>query len=157
MLHNLSLRIFEHVRLCNFSINIDCNRNNFLIWCSNIQNVALYKHYNTELNVVMIDMTLSEKTITGKTKYFCKYVENDYSTLNCHPNQHLNFFSQRVEVEGDLKLILEERHTIPYHIQISTHLYGLAGTCYRGSNKTIVINKFNYFNYHYFLVYCKFP
>ena len=59
--------------------------------------VALYKHYNTELNVVVIDMILSEKTATGKTKSFCKHVENDYSTLNCHPNEHLNFFTtQRV-------------------------------------------------------------
>ena len=37
-------------------------------------------------------MTLSEITATGKTKSFCKHVENDYSTLNCHPNEHLIFF-----------------------------------------------------------------
>ena len=58
--------------------------------------MPIYKHYNTELYVVVIDMNLSEKIVTRKTKSFCKHVEDDYSTLNCHPNEHLNFFSKRV-------------------------------------------------------------
>ena len=35
-------------------------------------------------------------------------------------------------------MILEERHTLPYHIQINSHLYGLAGTCYTDANKSMI-------------------
>ena len=71
-----------------FPLFIDCYRKNFPIWCSNIQKVALYKNFITELYLVVIHMTLSEKTATWKSKSFCKHVENDYSTLT----EHLNFF-----------------------------------------------------------------
>ena len=57
--------------------------------------MALHKHSNTELYVVVIDMILSVKTDTGEMKSLCKHVENDYSNLNCHPNEQL-FFSQRI-------------------------------------------------------------
>ena len=67
MLHNLSQEIFCRHVFVSFPLFIDCNRNNFPIWCSNKQNEALYKHYNTEIYLVVIHMTLSEKTATGKT------------------------------------------------------------------------------------------
>ena len=49
----------------------------------------------TELYLVVIDMTLSEKTATGKTKSFCKHVENDYSTLN----EHLLFYNVLIAIQ----------------------------------------------------------
>ena len=93
-----------------FPLNVDCNRKNFPIWCSNIQNVALYKNYNTKLYVVVIDMTLSEKTATGKTKSFCKTVENDYSALNCHQYEHLKFFHNML-------------FAIQYHMKVTNYFW----------------------------------
>ena len=54
--------------------------------------MTLYKHYNTKLYVVVIDMTYLRKQPHERRNLFCKHVENDYSTLNYHPNEDINFF-----------------------------------------------------------------
>ena len=67
-------------------------RSQFQINGNNIQKIALYKHYNIEFYTARINITLSEKTALCKTKSFNKHVEKNYSTLNCHQNEHLKFF-----------------------------------------------------------------
>ena len=66
MLHNLSEELFYRHFFIIFPLYIDCNQKNgaaiFIMW--------LYKHYNAELYVVVIHMTLSEKIATEKTKSF---------------------------------------------------------------------------------------
>ena len=51
-------------------------------------------------------------------------------------------------------MILEERYALPYHIQASSHLYVLAGTCYTDTNKTKNSFFFFFVFFFFFFFFC---
>ena len=75
---------FQHIYVFCVSLNVNFNE-------SLTNDVVSVEQLGPEFYVIVINMTLSEQTSTGKTTSFCKHVENDYSTL-----KHLIFFFHNV-------------------------------------------------------------